>query len=437
MTTALLLLGAVGCAGSAAVVQPTPSTPSRIPSWLPPYGAAQLALIEPGPERPEVPALPTYPDLSRFRYGRDHVLEDPKSAMRATKVVNDLVSASPRVYTLSDTPAELANDVAQYGPASVAPDEWVVARRDDRGRLVLRAVGDDDARAVVRRAQASVAAGRAKEAVAALEAAIAGAPDVPALELARARAAEAALDPARAEQAYREALRIDPTLASAHLGLARGLFERGDLGGARISLAHALAYHPTLTDALALAIRLDLREPSGDARRGQPSPRVRPFAIFLEVDAHGVVRVGGPPTTAGRMYAGCRAILRYEPELRGALFDSAPDEPYFLSVPEEMFCLESALGAYLAERSVARDEGRRGPDDEQTGHILALAHTEGLLGFIMFEILGKHRPERARTAPSFVHAAAMRYVQRHVLGYEPSSESELLVAQATPVEAAR
>lgn len=155
-----------------------------------------------------------------------------------------------------------------------------------------------------------------------------------------------------------------------------------------------------------------------------------PFAIFLEVDKHGVVRVGGPATTAGRMYAGCRAILRYEPELRGALFDSPPDEPYFLSVPEEMFCIESALGAYLAERSVARDEGLRGPDDEQTGRILALAHTEGLLGFIMFEILGKHRPERARTAPSFVHAATMRYVQRHLLGYEPSSDDDRMVAQA-------
>lgn len=128
------------------------------------------------------------------------------------------------------------------------------------------------------------------------------------------------------------------------------------------------------------------------------------------------------------MYAGCRAIMRYEPELRSTLFEIAPNEPYFLSVAEEMFCLESAIGAYLADRAVAREEGRKETADPQSAALLGLAHSEGLLGFVMFEILGRHRPEHARTAPMFVHRAAMSYVQRHLLGYDPGPEDAAYMA---------
>jgi len=121
-------------------------------------------------------------------------------------------------------------------------------------------------------------------------------------------------------------------------------------------------------------------------------------------------------------------VMRYEPELRRALFEQPTSEPYFLSVAEEMFCVESAIGAYLAERAIAREEGKPEPDDEQTAALMNLAHTEGLLGFVMFEILGRYRPEHARAAPSFVHRATMGYVQRHVLGYDPGPDPSLNVA---------
>jgi hypothetical protein len=38
------------------------------------------------------------------------------------------------------------------------------------------------------------------------------------------------------------------------------------------------------------------------------------------------------------------------------------------------------------------------------------------MGYAMFEILGQHRPERARTAPADVHRAVVSYVEKHVLG---------------------
>jgi hypothetical protein len=197
---------------------------------------------------------------------------------------------------------------------------------------------------------------------------------------------------------------------------ARSLFASGDAAAAKESVAQALAYHPTLEEALLLAA--ELREHEGV----RAPTRAEPYRIFLEVDDAGVVRVGSAPTSGARMYAGCRALMRYELELRAALFDEPESTPYFLSAAEEMFCTESAIGAYVAEQAVAREHGATPPEDDQTGALMGLAHTEGLLGFIMFEVLGRHRPDVARTAPRFVHRAMVAYAKRHVLGFEPSLE---------------
>ena len=78
--------------------------------------------------------------------------------------------------------------------------------------------------------------------------------------------------------------------------------------------------------------------------------------------------------------------------------------------------------------AIAREEGRSEPEDQQTAALMNLAHSEGLLGFVMFEVLGRHRPEHARRAPTFVHRATMGYVQRHVLGYDPGPDPSLNLA---------
>ncbi|MBL8739629.1 MAG: hypothetical protein JNK04_01005, partial [Myxococcales bacterium] len=254
-------------------------------------------------------------------------------------------------------------------------------------------------------------------AIAKLREATQASPEVPALHLALGDALQASGDKDKAEAEYREAIRVDTTLATGHAALAGLLYEKGDVPSARVSLAHALAYHPSQPQALALARKI--------AGRGQ---RIDAFSIFLEVDGLGVVRVAAAPTPGARMYAGCRAVMRYEPELRSALFAEPASEPYFLSVAEEMFCVESAIGAYLAERAIAREEGRSEPEDPHTAALMNLAQTEGLLGFVMFEVLGRHRPEHARRAPAFVHRATMGYVQRHVLGYDPGPDPSLNVA---------
>lgn len=424
---ARLLLGALALAGCSAATQtPAPAVgqPGVLPPWLPPYNQEQLALLEPANEPVLVPAQPTYPDLSVFRYAKNQRLDDPRDAMRTTKIVADIVSESPRMYTVAEIQPRVANTIAQYGPPGAAkPDAWKVAKRDSAGRLVLVTPKvDGDAKDALEDGARALAKGDKAGALEHFREAVKLAPGVPAprVELARALALDNKLK--EAEEEFREVLHIDPTLAAGHAGLATVLLAGGDRFSARISVAHALAYHPHEKEAVELAARL-----APDAK-----PRPTPFPIFLEVDKTGVVRVGTGPTVGARMYAGCRAIMRYEPELRSALFDLREDDPYFLSASEEMFCIDSAIGAFVAERAVAREQGAEAPEDEQTAALMGLAHTEGLLGFVMYEILGRHRPEHARLAPGPVHKAMMEYVQRHILDYDPGPSFENFVASREP-----
>ena len=55
--------------------------------------------------------------------------------------------------------------------------------------------------------------------------------------------------------------------------------------------------------------------------------------------------------------------------------------------------------------------------------LLRIAREDGLSGYVMFEILGQHRPERARAAPADVHRDTVAYLERWVLSKrEPAPE---------------
>jgi tetratricopeptide (TPR) repeat protein len=206
---------------------------------------------------------------------------------------------------------------------------------------------------------------------------------------------------------YHDTLAIDATLPGAHIALA-AIHERADRRAeARTEIATAIAYHPASRKALEIADRIT----GGHASK---SERVQPFSIFLDVDSIGAVHVAWPAGgDAERYYAGCRAILRYEPDLRATLFGEPPGTPYYLSMAEEMICLEAAIGGYVVSRMEDRD---RNPFDPHMDSLLHLAYEDGLAGYAMVEILGRFRPERARTAPPDVHRAMVRYVERVVLG---------------------
>lgn len=420
----LLLLPAAGCwEQPAALAVPAGDSAGErrggVPSWVPADTPPQVALLAPVERAVKAPASRAFPDLERFGYANNRPLADPQDAVKFTRMVTQVLNDSPRFYVLEDLPAGAANPIVQYGPPPVEPDGFKVSRRNQEGVGELTpAPGADEARAAVARGAEQIQAGDVAGAIVAYRAALGRAPAVPALRAALAAALVKLGRTAEAEVAYREAIAVDPTFAPAHLALAELADRRNDRPAARRALEEALAYHPPSPRGLELLRRLvgAPGKPSAadggwyDPPGGGPSlggSRIEPFSIFLDVDGAGAIRVATGKSDAPRIYGGCRAVMRYEPALRAQIFQQSRDTPYYLSVAEEVVCLEAGLGAYLAGRGEKSDPGLE--------QLLDIAREDGLSGYVMFEILGQHRPERARSAPADVHRETVAYLERWVL----------------------
>ncbi|AKT43997.1 tetratricopeptide repeat protein [Chondromyces crocatus] len=438
---ALSLLGmslmGSGCSGRQAM-RPTPPGASALgvaPSWVPSFTPAQRALLQPPDTPVQTPARRVFPDLTRFGYAGEHRMEEPEESLHFTRMVVTIIKDSPRLYVLMETPPEVANLVAQYGPTGPAEaDEWQTLQRDPRGIGLLAPTPTAAAlRAAHTRGETHLAQGDIPAARTAFDEAVTHGPQHPAalIGLGRAHLAGNALD--AAEQAFQRAVTADPTLSTAHTGLAEVAERRGDLPLARKHIATALAYHPRSARAWSVASRIT----PGGAGQG----RIDPFPIFLDVDSVGAIHVGAAPSGPAQIYAGCRAVLRYEPDVRAEIFKQPASTPYYLSVVEEVVCLEAAIGAYFVEQAEADKANDpttpRSPDplpepDPRIETLARMAHQEGLAGYAMFEILGSHRPERARGAPQDLHEAVVRYIERHILSQDQPLPDGLYQTKRAP-----
>jgi tetratricopeptide (TPR) repeat protein len=396
------------------------------PSWLPAYTPGQLRLLKPVDVPVQVPAARVYPDLERFGYANSRRLEDVRESLKFTKLVASVLKESPRFYALDEASPDLANTIAQYGPPAAAEaDAWTVAQRDAGGTTKLvRAEFSDASRADFDRAEALRKKGDLPGAAAAYQAGAAKSPRAPAFKLGLGDALAASGDRKAARAAYEAALAVDPTFATAHAGLAELLAQTNDSAGAHRELAEALAYHPSSRRALQAADVMT----SGAVSAG--TGRFRPFPIFIDVDSVGAIHVASASSTPAQLYASCRAVMRYEPDVRAAIFEQPRGTPYYLTAVEEIVCLQAAMGAYLFQMNDDETPGAKA--DPAMDGLMRLANEEGLSGYVMFEILGRHRPERARMAPPDVHRAIVEYILRHVLGGGGDAPSGVYTARLDP-----
>ncbi len=398
---------------------PAAERPGSAPSWVPAITPQQAALLAPVGRAVKVPAARVLPALERFGYANNRPLADAADAAKFTRMVNQVLNDSPRFYALEPLTPGAANPVVQYGPPPGEPDGYTIVHRDDVGvGQLVPAPGAEEARAAVAQGAKLLEAGDAAGAIEAYRAALARAPGVPALRFALGAALAQAGHPAEAEVAYRGVIALDPTFAPAHLALAELADRRNDRPAARRAVLEALAYHPPSARGLELLRKLassgiGAGKPDGGWYDAPPptsaalGARVEPFPIFLDVDGAGAIHVAAAGNDAAQIYGGCRAVMRYEPDLRAQVFQQPRETPYYLSVAEEVVCLEAGIGAYLSTKGAKAD-----PELEQ---LLRIAREDGLSGYVMFEILGQHRPERARGAPADVHRDTVAYLERWVL----------------------
>jgi tetratricopeptide (TPR) repeat protein len=428
-TGLLLVFLCAGCSEPPPPASPAAPTSEKlggVPSWVPANTPQQAALLAPVEHAVKAPAQRVFPDLDRFGYANNRPLADPADAVKFTRMVTQVLTDSARFYALGELPPGAANAVVQYGPPPREPDGYKIVKRNDEGvGQLVPAPGAEEARAAVAQGAELLKAGDVDGAVQGYRAALARAPGVPALHLALAQALAKAGRTADAELAYRATIAIDATFAPAHFELAGLAEQRNNLPAARRALAEGLAYDPASPRGLELLAKLG-KGVAGAVDGGwyDPPPaasaagsaRVEPFPIFLDVDGAGAVHVAAGKGDAAQIYGGCRAVMRFEPALRAQIFQQPRDTPYSLSVAEEVVCVEAALGAYLAH------QGDRA--DPALDQLLRIAREEGLSGYVMFEILGQHRPERARTAPADVHRDTATYLEHWVLSSRREAPSE-------------
>ncbi len=400
---ALLLLAAIGGCSRTGGSPIRPASPdpqlalAHQPDWLTPYRAEQEALLTGQPKSPVTsPARPVYPLLDHFTYVRAEPFSEVRARL-AARMVLEHIEASPLLYVAGRTKPELANLVAQYGPvAPVDPDPWVrVVRKGAYYRLEW-AAPNASARKAVAEANRAVTAGDLPQAVAAMRRATRRSPQVPGLWTTLAPLLVAVGDDGGAEAALREALGIDDRYFEAYLGLASLYARRGAAAPCVEAAARALALYPVSPRAWGAA---ELLAPV--------RPRPEPPRVFVEVGHSGAIHVGAPGGKPEKTYALCRAGIRFEPELRTRLLQVPATRPYRLSAGEELLCLEAMLGTYLSTRA------ERVPNLEA---LLDIARQGALSGYVLFEIVGQHRPEWLRLAPDRQLESVVTYVKRTVMG---------------------
>ncbi len=407
-----------------------PPAAGGVPSWVPAYTPQQTALLTPSNHPVKAPAQRVFPSLDRFAYANNRKLENVEDAVKFTRMVTKVLNDSPRFYVLGELPPGAANPIVQYGPPPTEPDGYKVVKRLDEGMgQLLPAVGAEEARVAVAEGDAKMKAGDVAGAILSYD--TPGTAGVPAVHMARAKALAASGNAMGAEAEYRKTIAIDPTYAPAHLALAEIAEKRNDLPAARHELAEALAFDPPSARGLDLLRKLAggaaagveggwYDPPAAPPAAGAGGRRGEPFPLFLDVDAAGAIHVASGKSDAAQIYGGCRAVLRYEPELRAQIFQQPREAPYALSVAEEVICVEAALGAYAASKGAA---------DPAMEDLMRLARQEGLSGYVMFEILGQHRPERARTAPADVHLETVGYLARWVMSRQEAVPEGVYTAE--------
>jgi tetratricopeptide (TPR) repeat protein len=400
---ALLLLAAVGGCSRAGGSPSRPPSPeprlalARQPDWLTPYRPEQKALLASQPSSPvTTPARPVYPLLDHFTYVRAEPFSEVRARL-AARTVLEHIEASPLLYVAGRTEPGLANLIAQYGPdPPVDPDPWIkVVRKGAHYRLEW-ARPNTPARVAVGRANRAVRAGDLPRAVVAMRRATFHSPGVPGLWTALAALLVAVGDDAGAEAALREALVIDDRYFEAYLGLANLYARRGAAAQSIAAAVRALALYPVSPRAWGAA---ELLAPV--------RPRPEPPGVFIEVGHSGAIHVGAPGGKPETTYALCRAGVRFEPELRARLLQVPSGSPYRLTAGEELLCLEAMLGTYASTRT------KRVPKLEA---LLGIAQQGELGGYVMFEIVGQHRPEWLRLAPDDQLRSVVAYVKRMVMG---------------------
>ncbi len=469
----LIAGGALGCtkksrgAGSAAPAQT---------SWVPAYTGFGRALREaPPPVAVNQPTLPVYPKLDQVSF-TPFIRFDPARAGRVLALMTQAIASSKALYVMHTLPgAEHANWVQQYGPAAaVEPDPWVStapAVRDTASLALVPATVPPTHHAKLGEANRALSERRLAEATQRF-AALAVELDLPALWITAAELALSERDVESAQRLIERALKRDPRSPDAHRVHATIRLARGDVDGGRRALATALALYPLSERSWQLAqahfkprerpatppIWIDVGSTGAVLVASLPRPEHRAYArcraalryepqlredtlglpppyrlsmgeelmchevLLAALHADASASSSAAPPGAGSSDSSADDAGAAEPKepkelpllaevspeaLRGVLKEDAP--------PPASEAAPGAPGASPAPPASSAPAGKVSQADSGALTLEELARAGQLGHHVLFEVIGRARPEWLRTAPLEHHEALVDYVERTIL----------------------
>jgi tetratricopeptide (TPR) repeat protein len=221
-------------------------------------------------------------------------------------------------------------------------------------------------------------------------------------------------DPEMALEQYQKAIALDPTFPSGHFFSATAYVQLGRKAEAREEIIRALTYHPSY-------------EPVWKIARGAPQTwGIRPVRTHRFEPPKGYLGANGPKGidvfggAKGEWlgYALCKAVWANE-----AQFQKKRTEGGW-SIDEESACLQNQFESVYNATKAKLEKQKSAPVAESAviaalppleAHIGKVANEQLLVGYILFEIVGRNCPLALRVMDDAMKQQVEGYVRKYVI----------------------
>jgi tetratricopeptide (TPR) repeat protein len=221
-------------------------------------------------------------------------------------------------------------------------------------------------------------------------------------------------DPEMALAQYQKAIALDPTFPSGHLFAATAYVQLGRKADARNEIVRALTYHP-------------LYEPVWKIARGTPqtwgirpvrSHRFEPPKGYLGTKGPKGIDVFGGANGEWLGYAVCKAVWANEPRFQSKRTDGG------WSLDEESACLRNQVASvYDATKTKLQGKSSAPVAESKViaalpaleAHLREVANEDLLLGYILFEIVGRNCPVALRVIDDAMTRQVEGYIRKYVI----------------------
>lgn len=220
-------------------------------------------------------------------------------------------------------------------------------------------------------------------------------------------------DPELALAQYQKAIALDPTFPSGHLFASTAYVQLGRKADAREEIIRLLTYHPSYEPVWKIA-----RNPQVWGIRPVRSHRFEPPKGYLGVKGPKGIDIYGGTNGEWLGYALCKAAWANEPQFQAKRTEGG------WSLDEEYACVLNQFGAVYNATKAKLQEKASAPVAQSDvvaalppleAHLHEVASEQLLVGYILFEIVGRNCPLGLRVMDDAMKRQVEGYIRKYVI----------------------